>query len=468
MPPSYLLAILSSLVCSSLQALTTLNVTCPPGWTQHSTYKNKCYRVVTSAVAYSSVPSHCAALLSGATVANVYNLGIHKFFADTGFLSLDKEYYIGLVKVGGGYVFPELNNEPLGSWSVWGAQTGQTCTVYANVDNVWYWQTNNCNPPRLSVCEYLVSTSGDVPVVLADGGLLSGRVEVFMNGMWGTLGNSNFSETGTLICKVLGYRLEETVVCAGAACGTGKVWYEEVKCGSGVAVNITECVAGETLSTSTNHTMDTIVRCTDSRTTTAEVTTITEETKTEISSQSIITAPITPQNNVTVIYSTVTTTVNVTVTEVTTVYVSEHVTPAPTSSTCWTASSLGVTSAASTSEETLSNTSTTISFHNMSAGAAFQALPVFKSKNTAKYSTRTRQDNRPSAKAVGWFGILILVLMLSGIVALDVGTLGKNKQFDRKAYRKRVVPKNQNKMKNGLESISINSQSSVLMTADGL
>lgn len=90
----------------------------------------------------------------------------------------------------------------------------------------------------------------------------------------------------------------------------------------------------------------------DSRTTTAVVTTITEETKTEISSQSIITAPITPQNNVTVIYSTVTTTVNVTVTEVTTVYVSEHVTPAPTSSTCWTASSLGVTSAASTSRHT--------------------------------------------------------------------------------------------------------------------
>lgn len=57
-----------------------------------------------------------------------------------------------------------------------------------------------------------------------------------------------------------------------------------------------------------------------------------------------------------------------------------------------------------------------------------------KSKNSAKYSTKTRQDYRPSAQVIGSFGIFIVVGILAAIVALDLGTLGKEVS---RIYKKR-------------------------------
>lgn len=48
--------------------------------------------------------------------------------------------------------------------------------------------------------------------------------------------------------------------CAGATCGTGKIWYDKVKCNVDSA-NMSECLDGTKLYTSDDHSKDTIIRC---------------------------------------------------------------------------------------------------------------------------------------------------------------------------------------------------------------
>ncbi|XP_061196660.1 uncharacterized protein LOC133204935 [Saccostrea echinata] len=352
---------------------TPLDVTCPPNWTQHPTYKNLCYRLGTKQVKYSSVDEECSALLTGATVASVYNVGIHKFLADSGFLSTGLEYYTGLVREGWRYVFSELNSEPLGDWNEWGSIPWYKCSLYEYRASEWKWKTNNCNKVRLYICQYIVPTPGTIPVVLVDGDLMSGRAEIFTNDMWGTLQDSAFSGTGIEICEALGYGFVGTRNCAGVTCGTGKVWYERVNCASGAAVSFSNCLTGLTPSDSDDHSKDLIVQCQAPEPTTAP--------------NPISTMPITSDNNVTGCNCTVT------------VYVT------PASSACLTGNNTA-------------NPNTT------KVSVVYDALPTFNAKDTAKYSMRTRYDNRASAKAMGSFGILIIIGLMSFIVVIDLWSVG--------------------------------------------
>lgn len=80
--------------------------------------------------------------------------------------------------------------------------------------------------------------------------------------------------------------------------------------------------------------------------------------------------------------------------------------------------------------------------------------PVIKAKNSAKYSTKTRQDHRPSAQAIGSFGVVIIVVILGAIVAIDVGTIGKEVQ---RWNRKKSAAGSRTRAKSG--NISIRSTS---------
>uniref|UniRef100_K1S207 Uncharacterized protein n=1 Tax=Magallana gigas TaxID=29159 RepID=K1S207_MAGGI len=246
----------SSRSCSSI-ALTNIDVTCPPNWTQHPSYKNACYRLGTTAGNFTSATAGCEAFLNGSTVANVYNLEIHNFLAD-GLLSLGHEYYTGLKQVKGESVFTELNNELLGTWNKWGSVTGGTCTVYSNEGGEWVWHTNTCDLPCLYICEYIVPTPGQLPLVLVpvDSVPLSGRLEIFAYNMWGGFRDSGPKETVGVVCQ----DLDIGESCAGATCGTGKIWYDKVKCNVDSA-NMSECLDGAKLYTSDDHSKDTIIRC---------------------------------------------------------------------------------------------------------------------------------------------------------------------------------------------------------------
>lgn len=92
----------------------------------------------------------------------------------------------------------------------------------------------------------------------------------------------------------------------------------------------------------------------------------------------------------------------------------------------------------STSTSTTTTTTTTTKTE-----LNYKALPVMKSKNSAKYSTKTRQDYRPSAQVIGSFGIFIVVGILAAIVALDLGTLGKEvSRICKKRNRKKSADPN--------------------------
>lgn len=80
--------------------------------------------------------------------------------------------------------------------------------------------------------------------------------------------------------------------------------------------------------------------------------------------------------------------------------------------------------------------------------------PVIKAKDSAKYSTKTRQDHRPSAQAIGSFGVVIIVVILGAIVAIDVGTIGKEVQ---RWNRKKSAAGSKTRAKSG--NISIRSMS---------
>lgn len=86
--------------------------------------------------------------------------------------------------------------------------------------------------------------------------------------------------------------------------------------------------------------------------------------------------------------------------------------------------------------------------------------PVIKAKNSAKYSTKTRQDHRPSAQAIGSFGVVIIAVILGAIVAIDVGTIGK--EVKRCSRKKSSASKNRiNEDNISIRSISARSFTNV-------
>ncbi|XP_062591952.1 uncharacterized protein LOC134253441 [Saccostrea cucullata] len=218
---------------------------------------------------------------------------------------------------------------------------------------------------------------GYTPVVLVDGSLMSGRAEIFKDDMWGTFQDSANSGTGVEICEAMGYGFVDTQNCAGVTCGTGKVWYERVNCASGAAVSLTDCLTGLTPSDSDDHSKDLVVQCKAPESTIAPSST----------PNPISTLPITSDNNATGCNCTVTV----------------YVTPPP--SECLTGNN-------------------TINPNTTKVSVVYDALPTFNAKDTAKYSMRTRSDNRPSAKAMGSFGIIIIIGLLSFIVVIDLWSVG--------------------------------------------
>lgn len=81
-----------------------------------------------------------------------------------------------------------------------------------------------------------------------------------------------------------------------------------------------------------------------------------------------------------------------------------------------------------TLDENPTTTSTTTTTPRQEVPINEDPQPVIKAKDSAKYSTKTRQDHRPSAQAIGSFGVVIIVVILGAIVAIDVGTIGKEVQ----------------------------------------
>ncbi|XP_064185536.1 macrophage receptor MARCO-like [Anguilla rostrata] len=73
------------------------------------------------------------------------------------------------------------------------------------------------------------ATQAASPVVRIAGGGSRGRVEVFHEGLWGTVCDDSFDTLdGTVICRMLGYTRATSIFTAAA--GTGRIWLDELGC----------------------------------------------------------------------------------------------------------------------------------------------------------------------------------------------------------------------------------------------
>lgn len=90
----------------------------------------------------------------------------------------------------------------------------------------------------------------------------AGRIEVYHNGLWGTVCNKNWGLTNAaVVCRMLGYRGATLPTCGGSCTqGTGPIWLSGVVC-KGSEKTIDECTHGEWGSHSCKHEKDAGVVC---------------------------------------------------------------------------------------------------------------------------------------------------------------------------------------------------------------
>ena len=80
-----------------------------------------------------------------------------------------------------------------------------------------------------------------LPVRLADGkDQYSGRVEIYRNGVWGTVCNSNWTETnGRIVCQQL-FDIRSVEIDLSVSAGAGPILMDNVDCSSG-QTNLLAC-----------------------------------------------------------------------------------------------------------------------------------------------------------------------------------------------------------------------------------
>ncbi|XP_071796352.1 scavenger receptor cysteine-rich type 1 protein M130-like [Asterias amurensis] len=118
------------------------------------------------------------------------------------------------------------------------------------------------------VCETNVTSIGDVPFRLVEGtttGNSSGRVELRVNGQWGTVCQDDWDiSDATVICRQLGFQAATAIVLnAGFGPGNGPIFMDDVQC-DGSESSLLDCQLGQHLgSHDCWHSKDTGVVCTD-------------------------------------------------------------------------------------------------------------------------------------------------------------------------------------------------------------
>ncbi|XP_025112203.1 deleted in malignant brain tumors 1 protein-like [Pomacea canaliculata] len=92
----------------------------------------------------------------------------------------------------------------------------------------------------------------------------SGRVDVYHNGMWGTVCNHNWTnQDASVVCKMLGYSGQNATALVNSqvyGAGTGIIWLDNVKC-DGTETNIGACHSWNWGTTNCVHSQDVGVAC---------------------------------------------------------------------------------------------------------------------------------------------------------------------------------------------------------------
>ena len=107
---------------------------------------------------------------------------------------------------------------------------------------------------------------------LSDGDFEFGRVEIYHNGIWGTVCDDNWDiKDASVVCRMLGFKHAWTAVSFGVLVtqqnaglyGTGPIWLDNVNC-NGNESSLTECNHNGWLVHNCDHLEDAGVWCSDS------------------------------------------------------------------------------------------------------------------------------------------------------------------------------------------------------------
>jgi len=106
--------------------------------------------------------------------------------------------------------------------------------------------------------------NGDVRLVnVNDKTNMTGRLEVYYNGQWGTVCDDYFdTNAAAVVCRQLGFNPDGAlvVVRAGYGQGTGNIWLDEVFC-NGTEENINSCDHDPWGTTDCDHSEDVGIIC---------------------------------------------------------------------------------------------------------------------------------------------------------------------------------------------------------------
>ena len=110
-------------------------------------------------------------------------------------------------------------------------------------------------------------TLSALPIRLADGNSpYSGRVEIYRNGVWGTVCDDNWTNTNAqVVCQQLGFGSSSASVDFDVPAGTGPILMDDVNCSSG-QTNLLACSHNGFGNHNCGHTEDVGVRCSESST----------------------------------------------------------------------------------------------------------------------------------------------------------------------------------------------------------
>ena len=95
------------------------------------------------------------------------------------------------------------------------------------------------------------------------GSIVSGRVEVYHNNVWGTVCDDGWDVADAQVaCRQLGYPSEGASALTGfdVPDGTGQIWLDEVSCG-GTEINLFNCNANPLGNHDCSHSDDAGVTC---------------------------------------------------------------------------------------------------------------------------------------------------------------------------------------------------------------
>ncbi|XP_029639087.1 neurotrypsin-like [Octopus sinensis] len=120
------------------------------------------------------------------------------------------------------------------------------------------WGSHDCSHYQDVSVECHESLYQNVRII---GGQSKGRVEVFHNGIWGTVCDDYWNDKAAIVvCKALGFRTGKGLLGKRTPDGTGKMWLDDVKC-TGNENSLDDCTHKPWGSSDCTHSEDAGVEC---------------------------------------------------------------------------------------------------------------------------------------------------------------------------------------------------------------